>query len=91
VLSEPVTPGVLHLQVYNIYRPDDTSKQVWWPKWMICKFSDRDTKLNKLENLNERFLSLETETTQMNKLDDPNDRFASLGIEMTQPNKFDDR
>ena len=46
------------------------------------------TQLNKFEDLNGRFLSLEIGMTQPNKFENLNDRFASLGIGMTQPNKF---
>ena len=49
------------------------------------------TQLNKFEDLNGWFLSLETGMTQPNKFENLNNRFASLETGMTQPNKFKDR
>ena len=46
------------------------------------------TQLNKFEDLNGQFLSLETGMTQPNKFENLNGQFSSLGIGTIQLNKF---
>jgi len=33
---------------------DDTTEQIWGPKWSIWKFRERDNTVNKFKNLNGR-------------------------------------
>jgi len=49
---------------------DDTTRQVWGFKQMVCKFRDRNDTVKQVWGLNDRFTSLGTGMTQSNKFKD---------------------
>jgi hypothetical protein len=75
--------------VFIVFRDrNDTTKQVWEPKCVFCKFRDI---VERVWGPKRMIYEFSDWTTQINKFKNLNDRFMILEIEMTQPKKFQHR